>query len=419
LYPPGHRAQGPSGATLRYAVRRWLLLAGYLLLAWVAAVQQWSLHRPDDPYTHYNNYVIFRQAFTHLVHGQDLYVQYLAEHWDYFRYSPSFALAFGLFAWLPDLAGLLLWNTLNAVVLFTALLTLPAARNENHRLTIAAGWFVTIEMMTALQNAQSNVLIAGLLILAFNSLERRQIARGALMIVAAAFIKPFALAAFSLCLFYPAKRRCAAWSAAWTVAVAALPLAAVSPSHLLALYGSWWRLLSMDFGGSTGLSVMGWLETWFHVHPPNAVVDLAGIALFCWPLIHRRRYRDAQYRLLVLCNVLVWVVIFNHKAESSSYIIAMCGAALWFFSQPRTPVNLALVSLAFVFTCLSPTDLFPRSLSAAFFVPYAIKAVPCILIWIKITCDLMSDAVARDAARDQSSSQLFQLSPAGDSRERQ
>ena len=25
----------------------------------------------------------------------------LAEHWDYFRRSPSFALACGLFAWMP------------------------------------------------------------------------------------------------------------------------------------------------------------------------------------------------------------------------------------------------------------------------------------------------------------------------------
>ena len=75
---------------------RRFLLAGYLALAWIAAIQQWALRRPGDPYTHYNNYVIFRQAFFHLVRHQDLYVLYLAEHWDYFRYSPSFALAFGV-----------------------------------------------------------------------------------------------------------------------------------------------------------------------------------------------------------------------------------------------------------------------------------------------------------------------------------
>jgi hypothetical protein len=130
-------------------VRRPYLLSAYLLLAAIASVQQWSLVRPGDPYTHYNNYVIFRQSFLHLVHQQDLYVERLAEHWDYFRYSPSFALAFGAFAWMPDLAGLLLWNGLNAAVLYLAWITLPV---RSERIALAAGWFVAIEMMTALQN---------------------------------------------------------------------------------------------------------------------------------------------------------------------------------------------------------------------------------------------------------------------------
>jgi hypothetical protein len=46
--------------------------------------------------------------------------------------------------------------------------------------------------------------------------------------------------------------------------------------------------------------------------------------------------------------------------------------------------------LAFVFTTLSPTDIFPRWVSVAFFVPYVVKVVPCVLIWAKITFDLVS-----------------------------
>ena len=109
----------------RLAYSRWFLLAGYLLLAGIAvgpAVVPQSAPRSVDPYTHYNNYVIFRQSFAHLVGQQELYTLSIsAEHWDYFRYSPSFALAFGAFAWMPDLAGLLLWNILNVSVLFAGL----------------------------------------------------------------------------------------------------------------------------------------------------------------------------------------------------------------------------------------------------------------------------------------------------------
>ena len=367
---------------------RRFLLAGYLLLAWIAAVQQWSLKRPGDPYTHYNNYIIFRQSFVHLAGHQDLYTLYLAEHWDYFRYSPSFALAFGAFAWMPDLVGLILWNTLNVAVLFLGWMALPL---RDDRVRLAAAWFAAVEVMTALQNAQSNVLIAGLLLLTFAFLERRQMALAPLMIVVAAFTKLFGLVAFSLFLLYPEKKRFILFSALWGIVVALLPLLVVSPAELVRLYESWWRLLSMDYAGSAGLSVMAWLQSWFHLNPPRvprAVVTLIGIALFCWPLTQVERYRDFNFRLLFLCNVLIWVVIFNYKAESSSYVIAISGVALWYFSRARNRLDLALVSLAFIFTCLSPTDVFPSSLSAAFFVPYSIKAVPCILIWGKVIHEL-------------------------------
>jgi hypothetical protein len=257
------------------------------------------------------------------------------------------------------------------------------------RVRLAAAWFAAVEVMTALQNAQSNVLIAGLLLLAFSFLERHRMALASLMIVAASFIKPFGLVAFSLLLFYPEKKKAILFSVLWTVLAALLPLIVVSPGELPGLYASWWRLLSMDYADSSGLSVMAWLQSWFHINPPKTIVTLIGIALFCWPLTRVKRYGDFNFRLLVLCNVLIWVVIFNHKAESSTYIIAMCGVAVWFLTQDATPVNIALGSLAFIFTSLSPTDVFPRSLSATLFVPYAVKAVPCILIWLKITYDLI------------------------------
>jgi hypothetical protein len=373
---------------------RGLLLGGYLLLACGASVQQWSLIRPGDPYTHYNNYVIFRQSFVHLVRHLDIYTLYLPEQADYFRYSPSFALAFGAFTWMPDLPGLILWNILNAAVLFLGWMALPLRRYSwgtspaGYEVNVAAAWFAVIEVTTALQNAQSNVLIAGLLLLAFSFLERRRMALASLMIVIAAFTKLFGLVAFSLFLLYPEKKKFILYSALWGIVAGLLPLAVVPFDELVRLYESWWRLLSMDYLGSAGLSVMAWLKTWFHLDPPRSTVTLVGIALFCWPLMHVRRYRDFNFRLLVLCNVLIWVVIFNHKAESSTYVIAMCGVALWFLSQRMSGLSLALALLAFIFTSLSPTDLFPRSLKATLLVPYAVKAVPCILIWMKITFDL-------------------------------
>ena len=148
-------------------------------------------------------------------------------------------------------------------------------------------------------------------------------------------------------------------------------------------------MLSEDLAGSYGLSVMGWLYTWFgYQHSKNLTV-LLGILLFCIPLIYWKDYINFQFRLLILCSILLWVIIFNQKAESPTFIIAICGVAIWYFSQPKDNLRTTLVILAFVFTSLSPTDLFPKFLRESYVVPYVLKAVPCIFIWFYIVIQLI------------------------------
>src|SRR3954452_5688231 len=72
-------------------LRTRVVAAAFVLLAAGAAVQRVALGPSVEQgrvYTHYNNYVIFRDAFTHLRRGQDLYTLYPDEHWDLYKYSP-------------------------------------------------------------------------------------------------------------------------------------------------------------------------------------------------------------------------------------------------------------------------------------------------------------------------------------------
>jgi hypothetical protein len=161
----------------------------------------------------------------------------------------------------------------------------------------------------------------------------------------------------------------------------------ISFSQLKFLYISWGQLLAMDHSASFGLSVDGWLKSWFSININKTVITLTGAALFCLPLLRIKEYANYSFRLLMLCSVLLWVVIFNHKAESPTFIIAMSGASIWFFSQPLKTENLILFLFAFVFTSLSTTDIFPLSMRRDLFIPYAVKAVPCILIWFKVLYD--------------------------------
>lgn len=336
-------------------------------------------------YTHYNNYLVFKQSFFNLVTGKDLYILYPDIVWDYFKYSPTFALLMAPFAMLPDMIGLILWNLLNALVLFFAVKYLPGKEDKTKALIL---WFIALELLTSIQNSQSNGLLAGLLVFSFVFFERRNVLLASLFIVLSFYIKLFGIAAAVLFLLYPDKLKFIAYSVLWFILLGILPLLAVSPEQLIFLYRSWANLLASDQAVSYGLSVMGILQSWFHLMPPKYLVLGLGTILLLLPFLNLRSYGNFQFRNLLLASLLIWVIIFNHKAESPTYIIAMAGVAVWYFTQPKRVINLVLLLLALALTSLSPTDLFPRYLRDHLFSPYKLKALPVILVWVKIQSDL-------------------------------
>ena len=337
-------------------------------------------------YTTYNNYIIFKQSFFHLIHGQDLYAQFVEEQGDLYKYSPAFALIFSVLAILPDVLGLSLWNILNTAVLFYSVYYLPRLDIRTKGLILV---FVIVELLTSVQNEQSNALIAGLLLFTFGFLERRKYWLATFCLVSTVFIKLFGIVGLALFLMYPNKLKLTYATAVWVIVFTFIPLLVVDFDQFIFLYKSWANLLSNDHSISDGLSVIGWLKTWFNLQLNKTYVSLAGAILFCIPLLRIREYQNFTFRMLLLASIMIWVVIFNHRAESPTFVIAITGVALWYYGQSANKANYVLLVLAFVFTALSPTDLFPRFIRNEWMKPYVVKAVPCILIWAKITYDLL------------------------------
>jgi len=368
-----------------------IVFVAYLLICFLSVAQ--GLFAPDKfyvpggaAYTNYNNYVIFKYSFFHLVSGKDIYQLFPADHWDLYKYSPSFSLCFGLLAWLPDPAGLLLWNGINAFFLLAAIRMLPGLDDQKKSWILL---FCLPELLTSIQNSQSNGLMAGLIIMALALAERSKYFLSALCIVFSVYIKIFGIVAFVFYLFYKGKPRLIAYSLFWTALMALLPLLVVDIHQLGFLYRSWQHLLMDDRSASIGLSVMGLLDNWAHLDVPKNWVTLAGMLLFCIPLIHIRKYKDRTFRMLMLASVLIWIVIFNHKAESPTFIIAMAGIGIWYFSQPVSRVNLVLLILAFLLVSISISDLVPSFIRDSFVTRYAIKAVMPVVIWCKLQVDLL------------------------------
>ena len=104
-----------------------------------------------------------------------------------------------------------------------------------------------------------------------------------------------------------------------------------------------------------------------------------------------RSYKSTFFQLYYLALCLISVTIFSSSAESSTYIIAVIGVALWFvLGDMKNKIAIALLVLTFIFTILSPTDLYPNYIQKHFFVQYALKALPCFLVWIGIVVKLLT-----------------------------
>ena len=366
------------------------LLYVFILLAIAISLQKLFQGQRDfwgHTQTHYNNYVIFKTSFIHLVEQVNLYDLYEKEYGDFYKYSPTFAVLMAPFYYLPDWLGLILWNLLNCLFLFYGFVKLPNLTDKVKSFILALS---ILELITSMQNQQSNAMIAGFLLLAFVSFEKNKIPQAAFLIMLCLFIKLTGALACVLFLFYRDKPKFVIWSFIWFIGMAALPLLFVDLNYLVLQYENWGKLLAEDHLQSYGISIFGIIHSWFNSEPSKAIVLIIGLLFFLLPLIRTDRFKEYDFRLKYLCALLIWIVIFNHKAESSSYIVAIAGCAIWFFISDKSILNVFLIFLAFVLISLSPTDIFPKAIRESLIVPLVLKAVPALLIWIKITFELSS-----------------------------
>jgi len=355
------------------------VLAAYCIAAIIATIIKLAPGPFEQNGFHYQplqNFAIFRNAFYHLIHHQNLYAQFQFEQWDFYRYSPAFPLLFAPFALLPYQVGAALWNLLNAIALYWAVRSVPSLDQRSKMLAL---WFMFLAMLNSVANAQSNALVAAFMIAAWSAEEREKADLSALFIVLATSIKLFGVFALLPCLLGRARKQLIGYTAAWAAIFALAPLLAVSWTELGLLYRNWYASLEAFNQARLGISLMGFLKAWLHFDPPaNYVVVAGALVLIASALLGR------QPRVIVLASVLIFVTIFNYAAESPSYVIAVAGVALWYFSQARTEANLALLAATFLLSELASTDIVPRSLRREFLEPYVVKALPCIAVWLKI-----------------------------------
>ena len=327
-----------------------------------------------------NNLRSFRAASWNLLRHQDLYAAYPGLHLDFYKYSPTFAVLFLPFAAMPVWLSLLMWNLVGAGALYLALGAVLPRRQADVARAIAF-----LDMVGSLQTSQSNALVTALILWAFASYEREKSGRAGLAAAIGTSVKIFPLSAATFALFHPGRVRAALKMAAAAVVLLLLPLLVTSPTTLLAQYESW-RAIEAKDALDRGFTVMQMLHLSLGVDWPNWPVQLAGVIALVAPILVRRdRWTDSRFRRLYLCSVLVFCIIFNHQSESSTFVIASTGVAIWFAQlEHRSRWDWVLLVLLVFGTMLASTSLMPGPLRRDLFGPYRFKTVPLVIFWIHL-----------------------------------
>ncbi len=379
-----------------------VLLALLLLLTIIITIQNLLLGVNDlwgGNHTHYNNYVIFKYSFFHLLDNRNMYDYYSAEYADLYKYSPTFAMAMGVLSWTPDPIGLFLWNAINVLVLFYGLKGMKFM-NTPKQLPLML-LFLVFELILTIQNSQSNELLAGLTIMAYNQFEKNNTIWASLLIVVGVYIKIYSVLGALLLFLYPKKVRSILYMVAWGLLLFVLPLAVVSPGELFAQYQNWLVMLKADQSASIGMSAYIFTQ---HLLPEGSfkiVTLILGVILLLLPLAFYHKASSMRFRTEYLALILLWMVIFNYKAESPTFIITMCGVAIWYFVTDKNMLKKALFFLSLAFTSLWFTDLVPRDLKNSIIDVNYIKPFFPMLVLLFISYELIVKKYATENTLEQ------------------
>lgn len=361
--------------------KKWTLEIVLVLLTVIITIQNINApvnHFWDGDHTHYNNYLIFKQSFFHLLENKNLYVLYIHEHADLYKYSPTFALAMGILAWTPDWLGLFCWNALNMFVLYFAVRGLSITPERKKVLLF---FFMLFELILSTQNSQSNALMAGLTIWAYNYMEREKPQWATLMLALGAFTKIFSLSACLLLLLYPKRIKTLSYISGWFILLALLPLTVISFEDLWNQYLNWGQMLANDHSDSLGMGIYQYTAVFLEDDLNKKVFLILGVLFLLAPLARVKQFINPEFRLHYLCLLLLWVVVFNHKAESPTFIIAVVGCGIWGLSHEIIPKwKQYLLWACLLLTSFITTDLCPRFLKDKYLNVYYIKPVLSIVI---------------------------------------
>lgn len=362
------------------------ILALWMLLSVVAMVLK--LNRSD------NNFRIFRGVFWHTIEGLPLYEAYPAEYFDINHYGPFFSIVIAPFAVMPVWLGVLFWNIALSLTLYFAI----SRSGFQYGQKLFLFWFCSETLLTSLFMQQFNITIAAIIIASFFLIEKERDFWAAFLIILGTLVKLYGVVGLAFFLFSRHKIRFTLSLLFWALVLFAAPMLISSPQYIMQQYAEWIACL----GGKNvenihsiaqNISALGMVRRITgNVTYSDLWLILPALVIFFLPYLRIKQYKNAAFRQTLLASVLLFVVLFSTGSESSSYIIALSGVCIWYFSVPwkRGKADVLLMIFVFLLSSMGSSDLYPREFKREVIQQYALKALPCLIVWLRLCYEMMT-----------------------------
>lgn len=347
-----------------------------------------------------NNFLIYRQTFYHAAEHLNLYAYYPDEYFDHNLYGPLFSVLIAPFALLPKLAGAIVWELFLCAAMYLTVLKLPFGRERK----VLILWYVTNEVISALLMTQFNLIIAALLPATYMSIRKEKEWLAGLLVAIGTLTKIYGIAGLPLMLLSHRKWRCGIWLGIWGAVLIFLPMMIWGWEYAAGQYREWYLCLSdknelntaaasvIDLSFHQNVSILGFAHRVSGREFSDVWILLPAAILFVAPLFRYRQYSAGSYGWGITASALMSLILFSTGSESSGYIMALLGVALWYWSADwkRSGFDLFLLLFALVLGSFGHSDLMPKYLRQEFIRPYVLKAFPIMLVWLKQVYELLT-----------------------------
>ena len=359
----------------------WLWIA----LSVIAAVLKYN--RTD------NNYRIFRGVFWHTLQCTSLYAEYPLEYYDVNHYGPFFSLVVAPFALMPIPLGLVFWCIALSLTLYFAI-TRSTFSSWQQMFVL---WFCSETLLTSLFMQQFNIAIAAIIIASYALIEKERDFWAACLIVLGTFVKLYGIVGLAFFFFSRHKGKFVLSLLFWGVVLFVAPMIISSPDYVVSQYHEWFVCLVEKNGENLAseaqnISALGMVRRMLGNPEYSDLLILApALVLFALPYLRLKQWRNEGFRMTLLASVLLFTVLFSTGSESSSYIIALSGVCVWYFAAPwqRGKADIWLLVFVFLLSSMGSSDLYPRAIKREYIQAYSLKALPCLIVWLKLCWEMM------------------------------